>query len=49
MTVTGLPTVPDLPGQSRIFYPVPGVLGRGYNVPDFRGFKLENRNTKIGH
>ena len=47
--IAGLPTVPDLPGQSRILTLVPGVPGGGYNVPDFRGFKLENKITKIGH
>ena len=31
-------SVPDFTGQSRILYLVPGVLGTGYNVPDFRGF-----------
>ena len=43
---TGLPTVPDLPGQSRILYPVPGVPGGGYNVPDFRGLKCVKEKTK---
>ena len=28
---------------------VSGVPGGGYNAPDFRGFKLENKITKIGH
>ena len=37
----------DFPGQSRILNLLLGVPGKGYNVPDFRGFKLKKGITKI--
>ena len=44
--MSGLPTVQDFPGQSRILNPVLGHPGQGYNVPDFRGVKLRKRIAK---
>ena len=36
----------QLPGQSRIFNPVLGVPGGGYNVPDFRSLKFAKKNRE---
>ena len=47
LILSGLPSVPIFPGQSRFLDPVPGVPANGKNIPIFRERNVDRKDSKI--